>query len=305
MLPLSLDAPSSGVTPDQTLLGQLQQSLRELVYAQGRLHPGEVDVRFEMPIKEWVDSLTRPTVSIYLFDLRENLDMRVNGAVTPPVREGGRAVVRTPLRRFELLFMISVITTRVDDEYAILWRLLNTLLRFPTLPGSVLHGALAELDPPPALKVGRMIEGPSPLSIWSALEMPPRPSLLVAVTLPTDRDDLFEVPLVLSRDLHVLRPDPEREAGGLGLAPAGNVLVQRSTRIGGVLRTHSGQPLANAIIQIEGRPLAITTNEEGHFTINGVQPGALAVTVTTPDGASCRASLTVPSGSYDIVVDQG
>jgi hypothetical protein len=290
------------VTPGRTLLVQLQHALRELIYQQGRIHPGEVDVRFELPVREWVESLTRPTVSIYMFDMRENLELRINGAVTPVVREGGQAMARTPLRRFELLFMLTVLTNNVEDEYALVWRVLNTLMRVATLPAAVCGPELRAADPPPALKIGRMIEGPHPMAIWSALEMPPRPSLLLAVTLPIERDELFEVPLVLGRELRTVRPTPEREAAGLGLAPAANTLAGTTTRIGGVLRDHSGAPLPGATIQVAGRPIDVITDAEGRFAIGAVVPGTLTLTILAADGSSHTVPLIIPSDSYDITL---
>jgi hypothetical protein len=290
------------ILPTGTLLVQLQHALRQLIYQHGRIQPSEVDVRFEMPIREWVESLTRPTVSVYLFDMRENLELRINGAVTPVAREGDRAVARTPLRRFELLFMITVLTTNVEDEYALIWRMLNTLLRFPAFPAEVLTPELRAVEPPPALKVGRMIEGAHPMAVWSGLDMPPRPSLLAAVTLPMERDELFEVPLVLGRELRSLRPSPEREVAGLGLAPAGNARAGATTRIGGVVRTREGASVAGATIQVEGRPIDIITDTEGRFTIGAVQPGTLTLTILPVGGSPQLTSISIPSESYDIVV---
>jgi hypothetical protein len=284
------------------LLVQLQHALRELIYQHGRIQAGDVDVRFELPVREWVESLTRPTVSIYLFDMRENLELRINGAVTPVAREGNQAVARTPLRRFELLFMVTVLTNNVEDEYALVWRLLNTLMRVSALPAAVCSPELRAVEPPPALKIGRMIEGPHPMTIWGAFEMPPRPSLLLAVTLPIERDELFEVPLVLGRELRTVRPTPEREAAGLGLAPAGNLLAGATTRIGGILRASDGTAIAGATLQIAGRPIEIISDAEGHFTIGAVEAGPLTLTIQPVDGTLHTVVITVPSQSYDITL---
>ncbi|MEN9937539.1 MAG: hypothetical protein RLZZ387_4118 [Chloroflexota bacterium] len=299
MYTLATYTPAAG-----TLLVQLQDALRALIYAQGHIQPSEVDVRFERPVEEWAESLTRPTISIYLHDMRENLELRMNGSVTPPVREGGRSMVRSPLRRFELYFLISALTTNVADEHALLWRTLNTLVRHTELPVSVLSDDLRALDGPLHLRVGRMIDGPPPMQIWSALRAPMRPSIMAAVVMPLERDEIFEVPLVLSRRVETTRPAPEREAAGLGLAPPrSNVLVSAAVDVGVRLRTPAGAPLAGAQVLIAGRAEALTADAEGQFVIDHARDGTYSLMVTPAGGAAQLVTLSVPSASYDLVVD--
>ena len=64
------------------MLDAVHAAVAKLIFERGLIDPNEVDVRFDAPSKEWIDSLTRPTVSLFLFDLQENTEKR-EGAPSP------------------------------------------------------------------------------------------------------------------------------------------------------------------------------------------------------------------------------
>src|SRR6266542_3520690 len=111
------------------MLKEVHTAIQHLLHQRGRIPPDEVDIRFDMPTRQWVDSLTRPTVSVYLFDLAENTELRQTNVQTS--RGNGHAVHRMPPRRFDLRYMVSAPCTAVEDEHVLLWRALVTLLRYP------------------------------------------------------------------------------------------------------------------------------------------------------------------------------
>src|SRR5437588_155672 len=118
------------------MLPDIHSSIQRVLYERGRIDPDEVDVRFERPSRQWVESLMLPTINLFLFDMAENTDRR-NGA--PQVgRANGQALMRVPPRRFDLRYMVSVFTTLIEDEATLLWRTLATLLRHSPLPAELL-----------------------------------------------------------------------------------------------------------------------------------------------------------------------
>ncbi|HEU5317664.1 MAG TPA: Pvc16 family protein, partial [Chloroflexota bacterium] len=58
------------------MLPDIARALEQLLHERGGISPREVDVRFEAPTTEWVDSLTRPTINLFLCDVRENTELR-------------------------------------------------------------------------------------------------------------------------------------------------------------------------------------------------------------------------------------
>src|SRR5689334_16423285 len=104
------------------MLTELHTTLQQVLYQRGGIPADEVDIRFEMPTKQWVDSLTRPTINLYLFEMEENIELRQTA--NQMSRGNGQAQYRIPPRRFDLRYMVSVLTTVIQDEHLLLWRTL-------------------------------------------------------------------------------------------------------------------------------------------------------------------------------------
>ena len=83
-----------------------------------------------------MDRLVRPTVSLFLFDLVENTEMRQSNF--PVTRASDHAERRMPPRRVDLRYMVSALTTEIEDEHRLLWRVLATLLKYPQVPDELL-----------------------------------------------------------------------------------------------------------------------------------------------------------------------
>src|SRR5918995_7404538 len=86
------------------VLPDIARAVEQLLHERGGISPREVDVRFEAPTTEWVDSLTRPTISFFLYDVRENAELR---RMDLQMSQGnGRAKLALPPRRIDLRYMI-------------------------------------------------------------------------------------------------------------------------------------------------------------------------------------------------------
>ncbi|GAB4197240.1 MAG: hypothetical protein OHK0022_15390 [Roseiflexaceae bacterium] len=119
---------------------EFNNALKVLIYELGRIDPAEVDVTFKMPTKDWVESLVAPTINLFMFDLDENTDLRHTNMQT--TRSGSIAITRKPPRRYDLHYMVTPLTTVIEDQGLLLWRLLATLTRYTPLPLEVLSGSL-------------------------------------------------------------------------------------------------------------------------------------------------------------------
>ena len=58
------------------MISDLDETIRQLLTKKGALDPSEVDISFETPDREWSTSTSKPTVNIYLYDIRENHQLR-------------------------------------------------------------------------------------------------------------------------------------------------------------------------------------------------------------------------------------
>jgi hypothetical protein len=166
------------------VIHDVDDSLRKLVLRDA-VNGSGVEVSFEAPTKEWAARRNAPTISIYLYDLREDVNRRQMRY--EDVRDGDGRVVerRPPPRRFKLSYLVTVWTQRPEDEHRLLSSLLVCFLAHDALPADLLTGTLAEGSYPTILTVGLPPPQDRSLAdIWSALGGELKPSLDLVVDTP-------------------------------------------------------------------------------------------------------------------------
>jgi hypothetical protein len=255
------------------LLAEFHAALTSLVHERGHIAPDDVDVSFEAPVKPWIGARLRQTAP-------------------ETFRANGRGIQRVPPRRFDLRYLISALTTVVADEHLLIWRTLATLMKHPTIPIELLPESVRSLGIPVTGKMAAPDDAPRPIDVWSALEGPPRPSLIYVVTLPLDLELTVDAPLVLTRT--------ER------FAPLGSSRKAPDVRaqIGGRVRDRSGAPVAGARVSVEGHVGPETlTDATGQFKLAGLAHGSLTLAVQGATGPPTLVPIEIPSDSYDIVTD--
>jgi hypothetical protein len=173
------------------MIQDVDESLRKVVLRDA-LREGEVELSFDAPTKEWSARRNTPTVNLYLYDVREDLDRRAVGYER--IREGRRVVgQRPPPRRFALSYLVTAWTKRPEDEHRLLSAVLSCFLRFDALPEEVLEGSLADQPVPVVVTVA--LPPPDDRSIsdlWTALGGDLKPSLDLVVTAPVDTGRAIE-----------------------------------------------------------------------------------------------------------------
>lgn len=270
------------------ILADVQGVLKRLIYERGLINPADVAVAFEVPIRSWVAARTGPTVDLYLYDIRENTELRRSSLET--TRLNGRGQMRVPPRRFDLCYLVSVLSTEIEDEHQVLWRLLLTLLKHPTLPAELLPESLRKDDLPIPTRLELPDGAPKPLEIWSALEMPPRPALGLVVTVPADLGIAFDAPLVLTRSARYRRIEGGAEP------------EDRRHHIGGVVKGRGDRPLAGATVSVAGSTITSTTNADGVFTFWGLPDGTVTIHVAH-ENQSKTVTFPLPSESYQVILE--
>jgi hypothetical protein len=272
------------------MLLNLHPALRQFVYAKSRISPEEVDICFDEPSKEWVESLTRPTINLFLFGIQENTEKRDSNMQT--VRGSRAAERRMAPRRIDLSYMVSVLTTEIEDEHELLWRMLATLMKCRELPKETLPESLKDIDPAITTRLGERDESARLLDIWSAFGTQPHPALCFILTVPLDLEIAFEVPLVLTRTARYVH-------GGKDAA-----VIETGTQIGGVVRNKNTQPLADVTVRLENSAgQGGATNEQGQFVLHSVPRGNVTLNVVCKGKVQKQVQVTVPSDSYDILLD--
>src|SRR4029077_4589351 len=154
------------------MIQDVDESLRALV-KRDALNGSKADIAFDAPNKEWSSRRNTPTVDLYLYDIREDLEQRE--VMWQDIRgdaSNSRLVTerRPPPRRFKLSYLVTAWTQRPEDEHRLLSSLLACFLRHPTMPADALSGVLADARQPILLNIA--LPPPQDRSIsdvWSAV----------------------------------------------------------------------------------------------------------------------------------------
>lgn len=102
------------------MINDLDESIRKLVLSKAGFTEDSVTLSFDQPTGDWAAGLTRLTINLYLYDIRENLELRSQEWLTTK-RTDGKVEQKLAPRRYNLSYLITVWTQKqTEDEHAIL-----------------------------------------------------------------------------------------------------------------------------------------------------------------------------------------
>lgn len=174
----------------------------------------QVDISFAAPDSDFPpSSVTLPAVDLFLYDVRENTELRNAAWIVErqfaPGDDGKtaeRAVKRRSPVRVDCSYLTTAwssesSTTRALDEHHLLSEVMKVLLRHPMLPEALLQGSLRGQEPPlpcTTLQPGRL---QSVGEFWQALGGKPKAALNYTITIGVvpDREVETELPVVDKR----------------------------------------------------------------------------------------------------------
>ncbi|WP_326671674.1 DUF4255 domain-containing protein [Streptomyces sp. NBC_01257] len=152
------------------MIHEVDEGLRLLLVDAG-LQDSGVDLVFDAPTRDWSARRNAPTVSIFLYGIREDATRRRTGTSEEYDEEGVVTGRRTPSRWFELTYLLTAWTNRPQDEHRLLSEVLRCLIHTDVLPSRMLTGSLAELGTTVEMEAASAGSGdrPSTVDVWSAL----------------------------------------------------------------------------------------------------------------------------------------
>jgi uncharacterized protein DUF4255/carboxypeptidase family protein len=275
------------------MFAELDESIRQLLIKEVPLDLSEVDVSFEAPDRDWSGRLSRPTINCFLYDIRENLDLRATDFEAMRTSNNGKPSTTTKRvpARIDATYQITIWARAPEDEHQLLWRVLVVLFRNPTLAEDVLQGGLKnQLFPTPAKVIQPNQARANPAELWQSIDNRIRPALTYTVTVPLDPDMVFTDPMVFTRRMRIF--------GGDGDVPAAEA-IQISGRV------HAGKNkdavVPGALVRLRESGAEYVTDAEGRFAFR-VQEGKSHVTIRTPEGKEVTREFEVPSPEYDLQV---
>jgi hypothetical protein len=143
----------------------------------------QIDVAYEAPDNEWSSGINRPTVNLFVWDIRRN-HTEAFGGMDLVEREQDRFHRPVP-PRIDFRYLVTTWTQDVRDEHALLGAVLVACLRLPQIPQEHLQGALAEVAPLPRIQVARFDQSESS-EFWSSMGGQLKAALDVVITATVD-----------------------------------------------------------------------------------------------------------------------
>lgn len=166
------------------MLHDVDETLRTIV-TRDVTNGSNVEISFEAPNKDWAARRQGPTVSLYLYEVRENLERRQRMYQDMRDEIGMVKARLQPPRIYRLEYLVTAWTQRPEDEHRLLSSVLEAFLRFDALPEDVLAGSL--VDAPVAVRSTIGLPLPQDRSIsdvWSALGGELKASLNLIIEAP-------------------------------------------------------------------------------------------------------------------------
>jgi hypothetical protein len=277
--------------PLNTMLADLDETLRNLLREELEVHGFEgVDIAFDAPSRDWSGQLSKPTVNVYLYDLREAEGLR--SSEWSRIQRDGRTLEGRPPMVMECSYAVTAWTQAVEDEHRLLSQVLAIFFAFPELPKDKLNGRLANGSQAGAIKA-RIGQGKGEKSdFWSAVGGQYKVSLDYVVRLSVESGAQLERgPEVRTQTIRTRMTD----------APARAVLELHRT----VGRVHDkkGAPLANVWVTLPDVGTWTASSADGKFRFDRLPPGRHRLLARTADGREADSHIEVPGAGVDLVID--
>ncbi len=277
------------------MLTDFDQTLTQLLVQRVPLDPNGVAVSAECPTRAWSAQVIRPTVNMYLFDLRQN---------TTFAKKTGQGSAPLPPTHFDLSYVISVWAPTVAVEHNLLWRIMMLLMRETAYAPDLLQGALKGLAPPvPARTATAQWDGAArkPEELWAGLDNLLKPALIYTATLAVaTRPTPKPAPPVLTKTMFTSNTAKAQKEPMLA--------------IGGIVRTpapgegQEGPPpraVAGAEVTFPRLGITVRSDSDGRYVVGKIPQGTHRVRVVTTGGGLTEAEINVPAPNYNIEVRGG
>jgi hypothetical protein len=275
------------------MIDELDEGLRKLLVREVPIRAGEVEVSFHQPSREWSSRLSRPTLNLFLYDVRENTRLRFDQMYKELDRKDGKVTqVRKPLR-YDLFYMLTAWAKDPEDEHRILGRALVALSRNAFLPEDLTPASARGVTPPlppVALQVAQRDVLERPSDIWNVMDNLMRPAVPCVVTVALNPFAPFAVPMTREAEFKL----GDADTTDFSQHP-GDIFAVRG-------KLKSRAPLQPARVRVLEKGLDVPVEPGGDFAFGGLRAGQYTFEVVVEGRAPSRHTVTVPSPTYDFEV---
>jgi len=290
------------------MIRDLDLSLKALL--SGKAVGGEeldlAEISFSVPDEEWRSTGTGLHLNVYLYDIRENRNLRSNERQRIHHANGAVTHRKSP-PRIDCNYIITAWNKETASpnpdsdsdkedkelqEHRLLSQVLGVLLRCPLIPPKYLHGSLVNQEPDLPMVTAQKDGLTDPVEFWSALGAPLKPSINCVVTLAMEAE---EEPVDYIVTTSIITYKKKKQPG----------VYQEDIRIGGRVtdKDHPDSGIAGVEVFIPGLKKRATSDGKGYFTFYKLQRGKFKCTAQKEGYRAAEVALEIPAPegkNYDI-----
>lgn len=277
------------------MIDELDEVLRQFLMRELPIKNGEVDIAFNQPKREWSARISRPTLNLFLYDVRENTKLRQHVPAFDVERTStGTVIQRRKPVRVDLYYLVTAWATEPEDEHRLLARTMAALSRYGSIPEDLLPEDFTD-QPSIPITVAQQEILEKPTDLWGVMDNEMRPALGCQFTIALNPYKPIETPVVRTAEIRIGQSqDPKTET--LSTADGDG----RFQWISGQVRAKGKKPLSNAHMTLVERSVEVPIQEDGRYIIGILPCGTYTLEVTAEGRKSSRYSITIPSKAYDI-----
>jgi Pvc16 N-terminal domain/Carboxypeptidase regulatory-like domain len=243
---------------------------------------------FDRPADTFNPSQT--SVDLFLYDLRENLELRANESTL--AHANGQVTIVPPPLRLACTYLVTAWPVGAGElalrEHQLLGEVLQVLSQYPTIPASFLQGSLVGQDPPLPMIAMHPDALNNVAEFWTSMGSRLRASLSVTVTM-----SVPVFPSTTARE--AITVQTALQEIGVAATRAASLIMAGTV-------TNAGAPVSAATVNLVELGLTATSDAAGHFQLGPMAAGSYTLSVLS--GATTRTkSITVPAAAgsnYDV-----
>jgi hypothetical protein len=286
------------------MIYEIDHALRELLIREMPMKKGEVEIAFEQPKRDWSARLNKPTLNFFLFDLRENVELRGSEQWDRQDNPDGTVTLKRNPVRLDLQYLVTSWARDIQDEHRLLSAALTALLRQPVIPEDLLPDGLKGQSAPIRLNVAQGNSMSNVTELWSTLDNDLHPGIRLTVTFSVDPYQPVTFTAVRTTEVRFFQnPNPDAVQASAARAqevPAAS-LSRSAFLVNGQIVSNKYSPSALKLILAEtGGEIEIL--EDGSFKIGRLREGEYNLDVIVNDRVLKRQKLQVPSVKYEIKI---
>ena len=280
------------------MISDVDEALRNLILDSLTVSRQNVDIKYDLPSRDWASRLNRPTINLFLFDIRENLRLRgAEQARQFPLPNGKVEVRRNPVR-IDLRYLLTAWTKDPEDEHLLLSDALYTLLRNPVIPDKYASEQMKKQQFQTILDaaVYQPEHGPTEKAteIWGVIGNDIHAGFIVTVTITVDPYEPLVFPQVSSVERNLGQTSPE---GGRAIVEAGAEKFNE----GFYIKTDKYEPSTLTVVLAE-RNAVLSVDENYRVKLPTLPAGKYHLDVLYRGKVLKHQSIEIPAKEKTVVL---